>query len=29
MKFIQKLFKKIEDVLYEKYPHLTKHMKKK
>jgi|MDSZ01.2.fsa_nt_gb hypothetical protein len=29
MKIAKKLYKIIEDFLYEKYPHLTKHMKKK
>lgn len=29
MKIIKKLCKIIEDFLYDKYPHLTKHMKKK
>ncbi len=29
MKIVKKLCKLIEDFLYEKYPYLTKHMKKK
>lgn len=29
MKIVKKLYKMIEDFLYDQYPYLTKHMKKK